>query len=129
MRTSYLCLNLIVMTFLINGCYTTKRPSPQLASKGISSYPNTLISKAYPPKSPQAIALIHNEKKILTPYRVIGVATVSKYNLVGKKRKITTMQHLMKQFAASIGGDALIHIDKSKNMMQAQVIAYQKIMI
>jgi hypothetical protein len=129
MRTSYLCVNVMVMTFLLNGCYTAKCP-PQGGSNCISRHATTpLTNKTGLAKNPEAIAFFHNEKKVLTPYRIIGIATVSKYNLIGKKRKEATMHDLLKQFAASMGGDALIHIDKSKNAMQAHVIAYQKILI
>ena len=62
-------------------------------------------------------------------YRIIGIASVSKHNILGLERNETTINTMMKKFAVSIGGDALIDIKNNRDVVEAQVIQFQQVMI
>lgn len=129
MQTQSFMALIIISAFLLASCTPTNHPM-QIASNLI--HRQTIITttkESYPAKSPQAVALYHNKNKVLTPYRIIGVAKVSKYNLIGKPREEATVHEMLKKLAASIGGDALINIDSNNESMQANVIAFQKILL
>lgn len=129
MRISYLFTITIALSSLLNACASPRYPT-QLASNLIHRQTiKTTTKELYPPKNPILVTLYHPEKKILTPYKVIGVAKVSKYNLVGVKREEPIIHEMMKKLAASIGGDGLIDLNTNNDAMQANVIAYQKILI
>lgn len=83
----------------------------------------------YPPKSPQTVSWYTNQKKPGAAYRIIGVAKVPKRNMLGMARENEAMHSMMKNLAASIGGDGLIDEKSTERDMQANVIAYQKILI
>jgi hypothetical protein len=120
----------VIVALLLAGC-TTCRPYPhQVASNFIQRQSvETTTSQNYSPKNPQKIAMYTEEKTPHTAYRVIGVAKVSKYNLLGMQRKEDTMHDMMKRLAASIGGDGLIDLSTEKDGIKANVIAFQKILI
>lgn len=65
----------------------------------------------------------------MMPYRVIGVATVARHNIIGVMREDATIHDMMKNLAASVGGDGLINLNEIKDGMQATIIQYQKILI
>jgi hypothetical protein len=120
----------VIVALLLTGC-TTSRPYPhQMASNFIQRQSvETTTSQNYSPKNPQKIAMYNQYKSPHTAYRVIGVAKVSKYNLLGVQRKEDTMHDMMKKLAASIGGDGLIDLSTEKDGIKANVIAFQKILI
>lgn len=68
-------------------------------------------AKKYPPTEPISIAL--SKKNIKTPHRIIGTIQVSNYNLVGVKRQLVSINDLMQQKAASMGGNAVIAIQQT----------------
>jgi len=81
------------------------------------------------PKNPKTVALYQDENSPHAPYRVIGVASVSRHNLFGATRSDDAMQAMMKQTAANMGGDGLIPVSDNADNLKANVIAYQKILI
>jgi len=83
----------------------------------------------YPKKTPQTISLYTNDNKPNAAYRVIGIANVSKTNIFGMQRDQSTLDAMMKQLAANLGGDGLIEINQTDQSIQAKVIAYQKILL
>lgn len=85
--------------------------------------------QTYAPKSPSHITLYSDEHKPLSPYRIIGIATVSKRNLMGGQRGNETVDAMMKNLAASIGGDALIKTSNSDETVKANIIQFQRILI
>lgn len=125
--------NLIIVmaaAILLSSCATTGQSTTRVASNFIQRQHVTTITKdIYPEKNPQMIALFDEEKKPLTPYRVIGKASVSKHNLLGMQRHDKTVDQMMKNLAASVGGDGLININNSEEKMEANIIQFQKIMI
>jgi hypothetical protein len=126
-------LFLIALTYCLASCQTqttpTNRPPTQVATNLIQRQNITkLTAESYPAKNPKSITVYNDKKTPHTGYRVIGVASVSKYNLLGIKRQEKTLNDMMKKLAASIGGDGLINISQNKEGMKANVIAYQRIL-
>ena len=75
---------IVVMTSftLLMSCSTSGKSPTQLASNFINNQDITTNTKeSYPAKNPQRVALYTKDKTPHTAYRVIGSATVSKYNL------------------------------------------------
>ena len=132
MRTAYPALTTIAVTFLLGSCATTHsgQSTTQVASNFIQHQNVEMTSPfKYPPKNPQNVAVYSNEKSPHTAYRVIGVAKVSKYNLLGMERQDATIHSMMKNLAASIGGDGIMNVSSNSDGLQANVIAFQKILI
>jgi hypothetical protein len=130
MRKFYLLLATITVAFLLEGCSTRGQSTTQVASNFINRQQVVTTTKeTYPAKNPKAVAVYTPDKTPHAPYRVIGVATVSKYNLLGMQRKDDTVHDMMKKLAASVGGDGLINMSTGDESIQANIIAFQKIMI
>lgn len=120
----------ITTTLLLNGCANTHHTPTRAASNLIQRQSVVSMTKEYyPAKNPLTVAVYDDNQSPHTPYRVIGVATISKYNLLGSPRQDTTMNVMMKNLAASMGGDGLINVSENSDAMQAHIIAYQKILI
>lgn len=129
MRPLYAII-LSVPVVLLIGCASTNRCTTQLASNYFNQQNIVATTKEYyPPKNPKHIALYSEAYMPLAPYRIIGIATVSKYNLIGTLREQETLDVMMKNLAASIGGDALIKIANTDNNVKAHVIQFQRILI
>lgn len=130
MKGSLLFTNLLVSLLLLSSCSTQHNSPATLASNFIQR--QKIISttpESYPHKQAKAISLYTKDKNPHKAYKIIGIATVSKFNLFGVERKEDTLTEMIKKLAASIGGDGLIDIQHSKNQIKANVIAYQKILI
>jgi len=89
----------------------------------------TTTQTKYPAKSPQHIAFYLEKNSPERPYRIIGVGIVSKYNFIGMQRPEPAMHTIMRNLAASIGGDAIMNINKGNQAMEANIIAYEKVLI
>lgn len=107
MTTSYQALVTIVIAFLLAGCAHQ-------------------CCKTSPAKNPCKIALLEDKQMPTAPYRIIGVATVAKRDRFGIQNNVNNM---MKNFAASIGGDAVMNLSSKGNQVRANVIQYQRILI
>ena len=133
MRLLPLMLTTITTVVLLNGltgCARTHHTPTQAASNLIQRQSVvSMSSEYYPAKNPQTVAMYNDNQSPHTAYRVIGIATISKYNLLGSPRQDATMNVMMKNLAASMGGDGLINVSENSDAMQAHIIAYQKILI
>lgn len=122
-------LSMIVIGLMLGGCVTKGQTGTQVASNFI--YQQHVIPtthQIYAAKDAKNIT-VFNEAPA-TPYKVIGIATVAKSNLLGIPRKDETVHSMMKELAASIGGDAVINMnDNGKNQVQGNVIQFRKILI
>src|SRR3990167_2541835 len=123
MRKSYRIMAAIAVTLLLGSCATNKPSVLQTASNFINKQSVTVTTKdTYPSKNPSHVTLFIEDQTPYSAYRVIGVATVSKFNLIGVERKSNTINSIMKNLAASIGGDGLIDIKDGKDHIQASII-------
>ncbi len=130
MRTLALFITSITIALLITSCANKAQNPTQVASNFIQRQTIVAITnETYPAKNPLQVALYRNDQSPHVPYRIIGVATVSKFNLFGTERQNVTLNTMMKKLAASIGGDGLINVKTDEDAMQARVIAFQKILI
>lgn len=66
---------------------------------------------------------------IKRPYRIIGKERVSRYNLIGLKREDQKMDELMKNLAASMGGDAIINQSSDSQKVEGTVISFEKVLL
>lgn len=120
MRTLYL-LVVINIGFIVSGCSVPQSPSSPITS-------TALMSPTH--KNPIDVALYPAKHAPERPYKVIGKASVSRYN-GSIKRQEATVQDLLRQQAAALNGDAIIDIDDAPSAptRNAKVIAYKKILI
>jgi hypothetical protein len=130
MRALYPIMITISVAFLLGSCTSPGRPTTQMASNFIHRQDVRKTTKdKYPPKNPTTVAMYTKDTSPHTAYRVIGVAKVSKYNLIGLQRQENTINDMMKDLAASIGGDGLIDMSENHENIEAKIIAFQKILI
>lgn len=122
----------IIALFFLESCTSPGQPNALTTANAANFMQRQSIvpttKRFYAAKDPTQVALYKHQKP-MTPYRVIGIATVSKYNLIGIPRNDMTLQEMMQKLAASIGGDALINFNDSKDTVQAHVIQFQKILL
>lgn len=130
MKRSFLLFCTSSLALLLVSCSSTTIPSStQYASNMIHRQKVVKTTKEkYPPKKSQSVTFFNKEIP-QKAYRIIGVATVSKYNLFGIPREEAMLNDMMKDLAASIGGDGLMNISQNGDSLQANVIAYEKILI
>lgn len=115
---------------LLSACANTGHSPGQMASNLLNRESITSTThETYPPKNPQTVALYSFKKSPPTAYRIIGVAHVSKYNLLGRLRPTHAVHSRIKNLAASIGGDGIMDINSQGEAVEAKVIAFQKIML
>lgn len=135
MRMSYQMLASIVLTSFLAGCCTNSscgnKPSSTCTASNFIYQRNVVATskESYSAKRPAQVALYGANQIPLTPYKVIGVATVSKHNLLGSKREHTHINKMMKDLAASIGGDGVMNLSANNDNVRAQVIKFQRILI
>ena len=130
MRRAHRIIAAIVVAFLLGSCSAKQPTTIQTAANFINRQNVVHTTKEfYAAKDPKKITVFTQEKTPYTAYRVIGKATISKYNLLGLKREETTLKEMMKNLAASIGGDGIIDIHNNNDALQATIIQYQKILL
>lgn len=130
MRSIHSIMAAIAISALLTSCATEGRSPTQLAANAINRQSITPTTHdTYPAKNPQTVSLYTADQKPNAAYRIIGIVKVSQYNLLGAKREDETLHSMMKKLAAGIGGDGVININRSNDEIQANVIAYQRILI
>jgi hypothetical protein len=124
MRLLYL-FTMVNAALIVSGCnYSMQNPPATV----IRTQTTTIIPPCHKThKNLQQISLM-TKPVINRPYEVLGQATVSKFNAGGVKRQEATIRDLMREFAASMDGDALIDIKTDDNNISATVIAYKKVL-
>lgn len=78
-------------------------------------------------KNPVGIQVYASGQRPVRPYKVIGTETVSKYNPAGIKRQTAMIHDVMRNLAASIGGDAVIDVHPEDKSLTGKVIIYQNV--
>lgn len=121
---------IIVLALLLNSCYSTVPCSTQQVATNFLFQQKVVATTKhkYRPKNPKYVTL-YKQQKLLTPYRVIGVATISKYNILGEKRPQEVINDMFKNLAAELGGDALINITNKGDSIQGHIIQFQKLVL
>lgn len=119
MRTLYLLLSIYTGLFL-TACSTAEDPDTTAKNQ------HTSIQQAQvKPKNPLAIKVYSEQKSLNKPYTVLGKAAISRFNPGGIKRQEAYMREAMRDLAASMGGDAVINLDKNGKMVTGTVITFQ----
>lgn len=114
-------INLIALAALLSACTANHHLHHDQAV--------STTNAAYPAKKPETVAIYDETHSPKSPYRIIGIAKVANNNLFGLKRPDTAIQSTMKKLAASLGGDGLINVSHSEHEIEANIIAFQRIMI
>lgn len=129
MRTLTLTVTIAIM-FALSSCTATRQSTTQVAANFLNRQSVVATTnEIYPAKNPEKIAVYTPRKTPHAAYRVIGIAKISKYNMLGMQRQEQTMQDMMKNLAASIGGDGIMNVSHDPKFMHAKIIAFQKILI
>jgi len=114
--------------FTLTACTASYKPHSTAKIKHgemIVSY-TTIPHKS---KSATAVAIYSKASLVNHPYRVIGQETVSRYNLIGMERKPLTVNHIMKDLAASIGGDAIMDVTEDGTRVEGTIISFEKVLL
>jgi PBP1b-binding outer membrane lipoprotein LpoB len=119
MRTLY-PLNIIYIALFLCNCSSMNAPPQPVTST------TTVIT--HPKKNPVEVSFLTNTD-LARPYKIVGKATVSKFNIVGIKRQEATIRDIMRQFAASLNGDALIDVTHNDKAISATIIAYKQVVV
>lgn len=123
--------SLISLTLLLSACtQTTSTLNPSLSEKiQDHSQVNKTCQQKYPKKKPLQVAVLAPTERPSRPYRIIGTLSVSKFNVLGFERNSEAMKANMKSLAASIGGDAIMSTGQDNKHWNANIIAFEKILI
>jgi hypothetical protein len=120
MKTLYL-VSIIYVALILSACTPTLNRPVQ-----IHNTVTTVTPKCH--KNPINVSVLTNTRPN-RPFKVLGKATVSKFNRVGIKRQEATMRDIMRELAASLDGDAVIEIhNQDEKSVTATVIAYNPVL-
>jgi hypothetical protein len=81
--------------------------------------------KRCPLKNPINVAFYNKGKAPTHPYQVIAKESVSQYNMGGIKRQEAIIHDVLRQLAASVGGDAVINITKDNGKICGEVVKFK----
>lgn len=123
--------SLISLSFLLSACAkTTPALTPSFSEKiQDKSQVVKTCQQAYPKKKLTQVSLLAPTDRPSKPYRIIGALSVSKFNFLGVERSQENIKMKMKSLAASIGGDAVISTGQDNKHWNANIIAFEKILI
>lgn len=119
MRTLYLLLFIYTGLFL-SACSTIDNQDSDAKKQN-----KTLQQALVKPKDPMEVKVYSEQKTLTKPFTVVGKAVISRYNPGGIKRQEAFVRDAMRNLAASMGGDAVIDLDKHGKIITGTVIAFQ----
>lgn len=122
MRILYLLIAVYTGLFL-SACSTANQSDP--AANTENAAVGTTREAAIKLKDPLLVTVYTQKQPPPTSYAILGQATISKYNLRGIKRQEAYIHDAMRTLAASMGGDAVINLNKNDKTVTGTVIAYQ----
>ena len=79
--------------------------------------------KHYNPTPPESV-FVAQKDKLNAPYQIIGNVKVDRYNIVGVKRQLATINDLMQAQASKIGGNAVIDVHRKDNNYIGHVVKF-----
>jgi hypothetical protein len=124
MRILYQVIMIYIGLFL-SGCASLNTLNPPAPEPAKTPTPLTKPAiKACPFKDPMTVTFYTVKQQLKKPYRVIGKATISKFNLGGVKKQEAIIHDAMRNLAASLGGDAVINITHDAKTITGIVVAY-----
>lgn len=121
MRTLYL-LGVIYLSVNLTSC-TETQTNYQPMNTPIPSRPLAPATHHHHKKNPLTVTFLKGKPKM--PYKVVGLESISKFNLGGNKRQEASIRDGMRELAAAMGGDAVIDIKHDAKSISGTVIAYQ----
>ena len=122
MRTLYLLIALYTGLFL-SACSTASNSDQAAKTQNATS--GTTRQAAIKLKNPLLVTVYTEKQPLPASYTILGQATILKYNLRGIKRQEAYIHDAMRALAASMGGDAVINLNKNDKTVTGTVIAYQ----
>lgn len=130
MRKSFV-LCAFCFAFALTGCATTTTSRSHHAKNGLKQGEVRIayLTSHHKPKSKHGVAFYTKPSHIKHPYRIIGKETISRYNFIGLERQGRTIDELLRNWAASMGGDAVINITADKQKIEGTVISFEKVML
>lgn len=127
---SYGLMIMVAAGLTLSGCCCNGAKNPTRVASNLINRQSVMETTTIPyPSKPVTHVAVYTPKTIPNlPYRVIGIAKISKRNLLGMQRENEAMHDMMKNLAASIGGDGVIDVSDNSDNMQGKVIAFQQIL-
>lgn len=115
---SYVCLALA-------GCSTIHSTRPATTPVPVAKTTSVNAKcKCHKKTNPLAVSLYPRAIDLNVRYTVLGEAKVSRYNMGGLKRQDAIIHDVMRTVAASMGGDAIVDIKGTGDMVSGKVIKY-----
>lgn len=124
MKTSFVFA--FLLGIVLSGCTHTHKPIDHATCVTPPPIPKKQIATPKK-KNPITVTFYRKGQKPEMPYRILGTETVSKFNTVGIKRQEASIRDVMRNLAASMGGDAVINIQRDDKSVFGTIIAYQDI--
>lgn len=81
-------------------------------------------SKVAMNKNPITVAFYPQGMLPNSPYKIIAKESVSQFNSGGIKRQDAVVHDVLRQLAASVGGDAVINIRRDHNKIYGEVVKF-----
>ena len=121
----------LCFAFALTGCATN--PSQPYHRCGAHLKPGetrvSYVTSRHTPKPATWVAFYPKSTNLKRPYRVIGKEVVSRYNFTGLERQSRTMDEIMKNLAASMGGDAVINVSADNQKVEGTVVSFEKVLL
>lgn len=129
----------IFIGFILTGCAsTTNKNQPIMKAENNAIYPYhdydtpsdnltklAAAPKRCPIKNPIAVAFYSKGKTPNQPYKVIAKESISAFNAGGIKRQQAVIHDVLRQLAASVGGDAVINITVDNQKICGEVVKFK----
>ena len=116
------CLLMVLYLGLTLSSCTSINTAPPATHAAVNPSKKIVATK----KNPLTVSFYPAGINPKIPYTVVGQTVVSKYNVVGIKRKEAIIHDVMRTLATSMGGAAVINISRDKKTVSGSFIVYHK---
>lgn len=107
MKTLYR-VTVIFISIVLTSCATVSHSDKHPSTKPYHKHPSMIALDDQPDR----------------PYKVIGKTSISRFNSAGFKRQQAVIHDHLRILAASLGGDAIIHLKHKPTTVSGTVITY-----